>query len=106
MADAGPRARTGSRGPTSSPPGDTRSFAPRARSATVRGRVFPLGRSIVAAVVVLLSCSSCHQARRAGPVVKAVSPRIVSDQTSYPLTLYGTAFAPGMTVRITGAGGS
>lgn len=28
----------------------------------------------------------------------------MSDQTSYPLTLYGTAFAPGMNVRIDGAG--
>jgi hypothetical protein len=36
--------------------------------------------------------------------VKSVSPRLVSDQTSYPLMLYGTAFGPGMKVRIDGAG--
>src|SRR5262245_52061192 len=61
-------------------------------------------RSILAAVVVLLPCSSCDRSRPARPAVKSVSPRLVSDQTSYPLMLYGTAFGPGMTVRIDGAG--
>jgi YVTN family beta-propeller protein len=61
-------------------------------------------RSIVAAVVLLLPCSSCDQRRPARPAVKSVSPRLVSDQTSYPLMLYGTTFGPGMTVRIDGAG--
>ena len=81
-----------------------RSLAPCARSATVRTRVFFPRRSILAAVVILLSCSSGDQPRRARPAVKAVSPRLVSDQTSYPLMLYGTAFVPGMKVRIDGAG--
>src|SRR5262249_54543601 len=61
-------------------------------------------RSILAAVVLILPCSSCNEPRPARPAVKSVSPRLVSDQTSYPLMLYGTAFGPGMTVRIDGAG--
>jgi DNA-binding beta-propeller fold protein YncE len=37
-------------------------------------------------------------------VVKTVSPRLLSDQTSYPLMLYGAAFAAGMKVRIEAPG--
>ena len=36
--------------------------------------------------------------------MKAVGPRLVSDQTFYPLVLYGTGFVPEMKLRIDGAG--
>lgn len=67
-------------------------------------RRLPLPRLLIlAAAAILLLVSPCdHQ--RPPPVVTAVSPRLISDQTAYPLTLYGRRFHPGMRVRIDGGG--
>lgn len=72
---------------------------------TPLGAFLGLARPVVvrAALLVLL-LSACNRQSIAVPAVSAVSPRLVSDQTVYPLVLYGKNFAPGMQVRIEGSG--
>jgi DNA-binding beta-propeller fold protein YncE len=72
--------------------------------------VCPARYLILAAIATLVLFSACDRlstdARsvRSVPAVTAVSPRLVSDQAVYPLTLYGKGFNPGMQIRIAGAG--
>jgi DNA-binding beta-propeller fold protein YncE len=66
----------------------------------------PLVRLPILAALPLLALLSGCDGPRTAPVVTAVSPRLVSDQTAYPFTLYGTGFGPGMRIRIDGAGRS
>jgi hypothetical protein len=61
-------------------------------------------RKLLELSVLLVLISACDRRGVDAPAVIAVSPRLVSDQTVYPLVLYGTGFAPGMRIRIEGAG--
>ena len=68
------------------------------RSASDAERVCPARCPILAAIATLVLCSGCDHTIE-GPAVTAVSPRLVSDQTPYSLTLYGKGFTPGMRIR-------
>ena len=58
------------------------------------------GRKLPLALLLLLQASACARCGRTPPRLDAIAPRVISNQTSYPVAISGDGFTAGMRLAL------